>query len=408
LKVKPAVGFILVDGALANYLSARSGSTRPAKLGQSDNTLLETIIPILERDSFSTALSFELHYIRACNGPTCMRLYESFNDDGGSNHMKCARITVFENVEGSPDEFERLTRGQAPFSETQTVPAMKAANGYQNNNPHSLTPKLVYDLWRNLDSVGQRNMIAAVVDHGGRLSLDDLCKELDVKPGSLRGYSAGATRQYQKATGHDDARLIEYARMPGDKSGYKISEPALTLLADVVRPAVESTKFLFDWSRSNASAGGFAFVEQRPRPIWFEVWFVLKEWEAIGKLRNSGARDSADGRLLIFWFGNEYGEDFGIYLGIAPSADRATAERVFQALRASAFLSSTSNRDRLYEDPAFSPDDWTHLWSRRFASASELTNPDRQQITDHLDANLKTFIADDLPKIRAAVDGLKL
>ncbi len=269
-----------------------------------------------------------------------------------------------------------------------------------------MSPKIIQELWDRTGTIGQKNVLASLVARGGIASLDDVCIDLGTKPPTVRGLLSSITRNFQSLTGRADAKIIDYASIPGGATGYQISEPALSLLRNLIQPILDKTKFSLDWADSTARATPFAFVTSHPQPLWFEVWLGLNEWDAIAKLRNSGARESEDGRMLIFWFGSQYGEDFGVYLGIAPGADRVPAEKLVQAFRAPA-ISSTS--DRLCdEDDPLNPTGWTHLWSRRFASEAELTNPDHQQIANQLDAAWKRFLAVDLPQIRAAISAVKL
>jgi|SRR5579862_3336676 len=145
-----------------------------------------------------------------------------------------------EGFEGTIGEWAAVQAGTVGSGgNTTTLPRPEPSRESASTTSQPIAPPLIstaqaHRLWLEITSENQRAVVIAIVKRGGRIAKDELQAETKLPAEELRGVLSCVTRNAQRVTGDDDAKLIDYATFEDGRWGYEIAEPALTVLREKI------------------------------------------------------------------------------------------------------------------------------------------------------------------------------
>jgi hypothetical protein len=304
--------------------------------------------------------------------------------------MKIAKFSSIEGFEGTPEEWQRMFPTTAPISQQRHLAEPNSGspsttlNGSQSSAIAGLSISVdeLRRFWAETYWSTQKNLIAALIERNGPLSMEDLIREAGLEsPESLRGVLSSVTRNVQRVTGKRELKLIVNVRSADGRWGYQIREPEVNLLRALARSVLEDraiNRRLPEVLERLLKSSGFEKISGPvPSPSCIDLWFVPRVWEKLSELRSS--EGDAEGRTVMCWF--ERGCDtsgfegnLGVFFGIVRGANKRKSEALFKRWKATGLPLGS-----VYASDALELGEWTTLWSDTLATESELSDLDSFQ-----------------------------
>lgn len=290
-----------------------------------------------------------------------------------------------EQFVGTADEWERVRRANDP---------QKTSASETSHPPHAKNGDTVFaQIKRALRAVtaqSQQTVIAALFEHDGQMSRDDLLHATGHTHDSLRGALAALTRRVEPILGAD--KLIET-----NSAGYQISEKYLSSLGDLVEPLTRRNQLNLKIQEAIAAAGFEIIRPYNRAEDEFQVWFVPQNWrKELPKL--------VDGKTALCWVERTYyrWEDKGVnwnqlqmVIGVPEGVSATKADQVEKALK--------GVPTKYFRDVApLEYDDWRYLQLCTLATEQELSDDG----FDALQSKLKSLSREDIPKFTAALNAI--